>query len=86
MTQDEAAKWLQQVDGQIFRTPPSAGRRDAWVAVVTIPRDQLTHRQRPHRAVERGKLIVALGGSMEEATVAAEQRWRSLFESAQGAH
>jgi hypothetical protein len=80
MTPREAARWLQQVDGRLFRTPPRAGRRNAWVAVVPCPP------RRTGPGPEHAPLIVALGGSMEEATTAAEHQWRSRLEGPTGPH
>ena len=70
MTPEEAEHWLRQVEGKLFRTPPRNGRQNAWVAVVETPRN----------GGRRGRLIVALGGSMEEATDAAEHQWRAVIE------
>lgn len=68
MTQREALDWLQEVEGQLYRNNRHTSGRDAWVAVVRTPRD----------VGRRGKIIVALGGSMEEATTAAAHQWQTL--------
>ena len=60
MTQHEALEWLQAVAGQLYRSNHDPSGPNAWVAVVRTPRV----------GIRRGKLIVALGGSMEEATTA----------------
>ena len=68
MTQREALDWLQEVEGQLYRNNRHQSGRDAWVAVVRTPRD----------VGHRGKSIVSLGGSMEEATTAAAHQWQAL--------
>ncbi|MEE2679491.1 MAG: hypothetical protein VX546_13000 [Myxococcota bacterium] len=68
MTQHEALQWIQAVEGQLYRNNEHPSGRNAWVAVVRTPRN----------GAERGKLIVALGGSMEEATTAAAHQWQTL--------
>jgi len=68
MTQHEALDWLQEVEGQLYRNNRHPSGRDAWVAVVRTPRN----------AGHRSKIIVALGGSMEEATSAAAHQWQAL--------
>ncbi len=42
---------------------------EAWVAVVRVPGN----------GAKKSKLIVALGGSAEEATIAAEGQWQKLW-------
>ena len=69
MTAKEAVTWLRQVDGELFRTPPGRGSRDAWVAVVRSP---LADKKTP-------RTIVALGETLEEAASAAASQWRELF-------
>jgi hypothetical protein len=61
--------WLHEVGGHLFRSGPDARGRSAWVAVVRTP---------PLGAA-RGKLIIAMGESLEEAAAAAETRWRILW-------
>ncbi len=69
MTNIEALTWLLQVDGRLYQTQSKSAKPDAWVAVVRIPAT----------GARRGKLIVALGGSAEEATRAAEGQWQKLW-------
>jgi len=74
MTTEEALRWLQQVEGQLFRSPrppEKAEKGDAWVAVVRAPR----------QGMQRGRLIVALGENMIEATEAASRQWHEIFAS-----
>lgn len=76
MTADEAAAWLREVGGELYRTPPNYGDGQAWVAVV-----------RPSDAGgRRGPLIVALGGSMQEATAAAAHQWHQLWRKLSAVH
>ena len=76
MTADEAAAWLRQVGGELYRTPPSYGEGQAWVAVV----------RPPNANGRRGPLIVALGGSVLEATSAAAEQWRQLWQRLSAIH
>ncbi len=74
MTQDKAKAWLQQVNGRIYHSRTS--EREAWVAVVQTPRAGLRN----------GKLIIALGGTLEEATTAAQGQWESLWSELSRSH
>jgi hypothetical protein len=76
MTADEAAAWLRQAGGELYRTPPSYGEGQAWVAVV----------RPPGAGGRRGPLIVALGGSVLEATAAAAEQWRQLWQRLSAIH
>jgi hypothetical protein len=76
MTADEAAAWLRQVGGELYRTPPSYGEGQAWVAVV----------RSPGAGGRRGPLIVALGASVLEATAAAAEQWRQLWRRLSAIH
>jgi hypothetical protein len=69
MTNVEALTWLLQVDGRLYQTKAQSTKPDAWVAVVRVP----------SASAKKGKLIVALGGSAEEATIAAEGQWQKLW-------
>jgi hypothetical protein len=76
MTADEAAAWLRQVGGELYRTPRSFSEGQAWVAVV----------RPPGAGGRRGPLIVALGGSVLEATAAAAEQWRQLWQQLSAIH
>jgi hypothetical protein len=76
MTNIEALTWLLQVDGRLFQTKAKSAKPDAWVAVVRVPSAD----------ARRGKLIVALGGSAEEATTAAEGQWQKLWKDISKLH
>lgn len=76
MTKFEALDWLQQVEGQLYRNNRNRSDRDAWVAVVRTPRSD----------GGRGKIIVALGGSIEEATAAAAHQWQALCHASGPSH
>lgn len=69
MNSDEALCWLRQVKGQLYRNKKHPTGKEAWVAVVRTPQD----------GARKGKLIVALGDSLEEATTAAEGQWQQLW-------
>jgi hypothetical protein len=76
MTNIEAMSWLLEVDGRLYQTQSKSDKPDAWVAVVKVPGARTSRR----------KLIVALGGSAEEATVAAEQQWQTLWKDLSKLH
>jgi hypothetical protein len=70
MTQEQAVSWLQQVGGALYRAPHTEGGRSAWVAVVRTP----------VRGARRGKLIIALGATLQEAAAAAEGQWQKVWQ------
>lgn len=61
--------WLREVEGRLFRSGPDALGRSHWVAVVRTP----------PLGQARGKLIIAIGETLEEATSTAEAQWRALW-------
>ncbi len=75
MTQNEALRWLKQVDGSIFHNSETACE-SAWVAVVRTPAPQ----------GRRGKIILAFGETLSAAAGAAEQEWQTLWESFGSSH
>jgi hypothetical protein len=70
MTQEQAISWLQQVGGALYHSRRSDAGRTTWVAVVRTPRT----------GVRRGKLIIALGSTLQEAATAAEDQWHKLWQ------
>jgi hypothetical protein len=76
MTQEHAMNWLRQVGGQLYRSPHAGAGPTAWVAVVRTPAGP----------IGRGKLIVALGATLQEAAMAAENQWQKLWQDKHGAH
>ena len=75
MTAEEAVSWLRNVDAELYRTKPGRRGREAWVAVVRAPRPSIPSETSP------GRLIVALGETLQEAASAAAQEWRGAFQS-----
>lgn len=71
MAPEDAIGWLRDVHGQLYRSGPSSDGRSAWVAVVRVP----------GRNGARGKLIIALGDTAEEATSSAEAQWQRLWQA-----
>jgi len=71
MTQEQAMSWLQQVGGSLYQTRDTGPGKTAWVAVVRTP----------WTGTRRGKLIIALGSSMQEAAAAAEDQWQKLWQA-----
>jgi len=61
--------WLREVEGRLYRSGPDASGRTAWVAVVRTP----------GRSGARGKLIIALGETLEAAAASAEAQWQKLW-------
>ena len=76
MTTEQAMNWLLQVGGELYQSPHTGEGRTAWVAVVRTPR----------LAERRGKLIIALGATMLEATTAAEAQWQQLWQGLGSLH
>ena len=76
MTSEQAIDWLRQVNGHLYRNKQHASGKRAWVAVVRTPRS----------GARNGKLIVALGATMEEATAAAEGQWQRIWQELSQAH
>ena len=72
----KALEWLREVDGQLYRNNRHRSGREAWVAVVRTPQ----------ASGRRGKLIVALGSSREEAATAAAGQWHAVWRSFGPAH
>jgi hypothetical protein len=76
MNVEQAMSWLLQVGGELYQSPHTGEGRSAWVAVVRTPRV----------SERRGKLIIALGATMLEATTAAEAQWQQLWQGLGGSH
>ena len=76
MTHDQAAAWIRQVDGRLYHTPKRIDKPDSWVAVVRVPA----------AGTRSGKLIIALGESLLEATGAAEEQWQTLWDDLSTMH
>ena len=76
MSSDEALTWLRQVQGQLYQNKQHPTGKATWVAVVRTPQD----------GARKGKLIIALGASLEEATTAAEGQWQQLWQGFGSAH
>ncbi len=76
MRSEEAIAWLRRVGGQLYRNNPHESGRNAWVAVVRVPRTE-------GRA---GTLIIAVGSTMEEAAETAAGRWRRVAGRAEQLH
>jgi len=76
MTNIDAMNWLLQVDGRLYQTKAESPKPDAWVAVVRFPGS----------GAKKSKLIIALGGTAEEATTAAEGQWQELWKDISKLH
>jgi len=76
MTNSEAMNWLLEVDGHLYHTNNQREKPKAWVAVVRVP----------GAGSRSGKLIIAMGESAAEATVAAEQKWQTLWDDISNIH
>jgi hypothetical protein len=75
MTQEQAIDWLQQVGGELYCSRQTAPGSSAWVAVVRTP----------WQGARRGKLIIALGATLQEAAAAAEHQWQQVWRDLSGA-
>jgi hypothetical protein len=76
MTFDEALDWIQQVDGKLYQNPHKADHDDEWVAVVRTPG---TGRR-------RGKVIVAAGRTLQQATNSAALQWQQIWQELSRVH
>jgi hypothetical protein len=76
MTNNDAMDWLLEVDGRLYHAKSESEKPDSWVAVVRVPA----------AGNRSGKLIIALGGSAGEATVAAEEKWQTLWKDLSTMH
>ena len=76
MTPEEALGWLRQVKGQLYRNNRHSSGTQAWVAVVRTPRN----------GTRNGKLIIALGSSVEEAAATAKGQWREIWHGMSQTH
>lgn len=70
MTREQAIDWLRQVEGEVYRAALETGELSGWVAVVRVPRGGRLD----------GKIIIALGDTIEEAAAAAEGQWQVVWE------
>ncbi len=70
MTHQEAVTWLREVEGELYRTRDGNGPR-AWVAVVRTP----------GTSSRRGKLIIAMGDTLQSAAGAAAAQWQRVWRS-----
>ncbi len=76
MTLEEATQWLKQVDGQLYRRPRPGHKEDMWIAVVHTPGIGGPH----------GRLIIALGETLQEAASVAEVRWQQFWDTLPASH
>ena len=76
MAHADPIAWLREVEGRLYRSGPDALGRTAWVAVVRVPA----------RDGGRGKLIISLGDTLEEAASTAETQWQRLWDSLGAVH
>ncbi len=76
MTLEEATRWLKQVDGRLYRRPRPGEKEDMWVAVVHTPGIGGPH----------GRLIIALGETVQEAASVAERRWKQFWDGLPTSH
>ena len=76
MTREEALDWIQQVDGRLYQNPKKINEHDEWVAVIRTP----------PAIRKRGKVIIGIGCTLQQATTIAEQEWNDLFDELSGVH
>jgi len=69
--EQDALRWLKQVDGTVYHNRNDADGDNAWVAVVRTPAAN----------GRTGKIILAFGESIQEAAGAAESEWNALWSS-----
>ena len=76
MMQEEAVEWMTAVDGQLYKSSLVDNKPESWVAVVHTPQN----------GTEKAKLIIALGGTLQEAATAAESQWREQWKRLSDTH
>ncbi len=76
MSSEQAQAWIEQVGGVVFHNKRSDDVENAWVAVVRTP---------PSNG-KTGKIILAFGESMEDATCAAEAQWDEIWGDLSSVH
>jgi hypothetical protein len=76
MSEPEAIRWLEQVDGTVFQNYNRFNPESAWVAVV----------EAPPVGGNLGRIIVGFGGSLQDATSVAETEWQHLWKSLSVVH
>ena len=69
--EQDALRWLKQVDGTVYHNRNNADGENTWVAVVRTPAGNGT----------TGKIILAFGETIQEAASAAESEWNVLWSS-----
>ncbi len=69
MTSEEATAWIRQVGGVVYHNKESEDAENAWVAVVRTPA----------AGGKAGKIILAFGETLEDATCAAEAQWDEIW-------
>ena len=69
MTSEQALGWIKQVGGVVYHNKKADEPDNAWVAVVRTP----------GAVGQAGKLILAFGETLEEATGAAEAQWDTIW-------
>jgi hypothetical protein len=76
VTEEQAQKWLEQVEGAVYRNESPFDEHESWVAVV----------QTPQAGATQGQIIMAYGESIASATIAAEQQWNRLWGQLSSVH
>ncbi|MCP4039770.1 MAG: hypothetical protein GY733_22695 [bacterium] len=75
-SEQEALRWLKQVEGTVYHNRNGADEDNAWVAVVRTPASN----------GKAGKIILAFGESIQEAAGAAEEEWNTLWANLSASH
>lgn len=75
-SEQDALRWLKQVDGTVYHNRNGTDSDNAWVAVVRTPAAN----------GKTGKIILAFGESIQEAAGAAESEWNTLWSSLSAQH
>lgn len=72
LTHQNAARWLRRVGGRAFRNREAPDGPQGWVALAVIP---------PVRN-RSARVILAMGPSLADATVAVRSKWDALWDEA----
>ena len=74
--EQDALRWIKQVDGTVYQNRNHADGDNAWVAVVRTPAAN----------GKAGKIILAFGETIQEAAGAAESEWNTLWSTLSAQH
>ncbi len=75
-SEQDALRWLKQVEGTVYHNRQDTNGDNAWVAVVRTPAAN----------GNVGKIILAFGETIQDAAGAAEEEWNTLWSGLSASH